>query len=219
MEAPVRSTKGVLDPVSRVSEILFGLIMVLTFTCSISAAEAGREEIRTILVGAISCNIAWGLVDAVMYIMSNLTERARTIQVYKALRKTADQQEARQLIADALPPVLASVLRQDGLELVHQRLMELPEPPPSVKLQRSDWVGAIGVFLLVFLSTFPVVIPFIFMHDATQALRISNLIAIFLLFFTGYSIGKYAGQKPWHAGFGMVVTGIVLVAITMALGG
>ena len=48
----------VLDPISRVSEILFGLIMALTFTGTISAASAGREEVRTLLVGAIGCNIA-----------------------------------------------------------------------------------------------------------------------------------------------------------------
>lgn len=52
--------KRVLDPMERLSEVLFGLIMVLTFTGSLGAATAGREEIRTMLIGAIGCNLAWG---------------------------------------------------------------------------------------------------------------------------------------------------------------
>jgi hypothetical protein len=52
-----------LDPVSRTSEILFGLIMVLSFTCSISAASVGREDIRELLISALGCNTAWGIID------------------------------------------------------------------------------------------------------------------------------------------------------------
>jgi hypothetical protein len=37
---PVKSTKHVLEPNERIAEVLFGLIMVLTFTGSLSVAEA-----------------------------------------------------------------------------------------------------------------------------------------------------------------------------------
>ena len=43
---PSASGKHVLDPIDRVSEILFGLIMVLTFTGSLSVAESGRDDVR-----------------------------------------------------------------------------------------------------------------------------------------------------------------------------
>ena len=52
--------RRMLDPAERTSEVLFGLIMVLTFTGSLSIAEAGREDIRAMLIGAPGCNIAWG---------------------------------------------------------------------------------------------------------------------------------------------------------------
>jgi hypothetical protein len=45
------------------------------------------------------------------------------------------------------------------------------------------------VFLCVFVSTFPVVIPFTFMQDVRLGLRISNGIAIVMLFLAGYSMG------------------------------
>ena len=54
-------SKRVLDPIDRVSEVLFGLIMVLTFTGSLSVAEAGRDDVRTMLIGAVGCNVAWGV--------------------------------------------------------------------------------------------------------------------------------------------------------------
>ena len=34
------SSKRVLEPIERISEVLFGLIMVLTFTCTFSVAES-----------------------------------------------------------------------------------------------------------------------------------------------------------------------------------
>ena len=42
----------------------------------------------------------------------------------------------------------------------------------------------------MFLSTFPVVIPFIFMSNVGPALRVSNAIAIVMLFLTGYAFGR-----------------------------
>ena len=75
------------------------------------------------------------------------------------------------------------------------------------------------MFLLVFLSTFPVVLPFIFMQDVRLALRVSNAIAIVMLFLTGYSFGRHIGRHPVGTGIAMVVLGGVLVALTIALGG
>ena len=77
-EAPA-SSKRVLDPIDRVSEVLFGLIMVLTFTGSLSVAEAGREDVRAMLIGALGCNLAWGIIDAVFYLMGCLADRGRGI--------------------------------------------------------------------------------------------------------------------------------------------
>ena len=70
---------AVLNPVDRISEVLFGTIMVLTFTGAISAATDGRQEIRELLWAALGCNVAWGLVDAIMYLMNVVLERAHSV--------------------------------------------------------------------------------------------------------------------------------------------
>jgi VIT1/CCC1 family predicted Fe2+/Mn2+ transporter len=171
------------------------------------------------LFGAIGCNLAWGIVDAFMYLINNITERGQGILKQRAVRGAKNPEAAQRIIVDALPKSVASVLQQYEIESLRQRLSPLPEPPARPRLGKQDFLGAVGVFLIVFLSTFPVVIPFIFMHNAQRALRISNAIALVMLFLCGYWLGRHAGHRPWGMGFAMVVVGSVLVAITIALGG
>jgi hypothetical protein len=216
---PISSSKRVLDPVDRVSEVLFGLIMVLTFTGSLSVAEAGRDDVRAMLIGALGCNLAWGIIDAILYLMGCLAEKGRALAAFRAVRQAADPQQARRALAEALPPVIASLLEPAELDAVSARLARLPEPPAHVRLRKDDWLGAVGVFLLVFLSTFPVVIPFIVMRNAVPALRVSNAIAIVLLFATGWTFGRLTGRNPAWVGVSMVALGGVLVGLTIALGG
>ena len=160
---PERSAKRVLEPIERVSEVLFGLIMVLTFTGSLSVAEAGGDSVRTMLIGALGCNLAWGIIDGIFYLMGCLAEKEGGLQILRAVRQAADPRRAQSLIADALPPAVASVLKPAELEALHERLKKLPEPPGRGRLGKDDWKCAVGVFFLVFVSTFPVVLPFIFM--------------------------------------------------------
>src|SRR5437016_8054736 len=122
--------------------------------------------------------------------MGGLAAKGRGLIMFRALRKATDAKEAQRLIAEALPSVVAGVLHPAELEAMHQRLQQLPEPPAKARLGQDDWLGALGVFLLVFLSTFPVVIPFIFMRNAGSALRVSNAVAIVMLFLTGYAFGR-----------------------------
>ena len=218
-EQSAKPFRRVLEPVERLSELLFGLIMVLTFTGSLSLAAEGRGAVRTMLIGALGCNLAWGIIDATMYLMSRLSERGHNIITLRAVREATEPAKAQRIIADALPPVLASILFPAELEVMRQKLNRLPEPSSRAGLHKDDWRGAIGVFLLVFLSTFPVVIPFLFISEARLALRISNVIAVVMLFATGYGYGRYAGGRPWWTGLAMIAIGVACVATTIAFGG
>lgn len=218
---PEKSTnvsKRVLEPNERIAEVLFGLIMVLTFTGSLSVAEAGRDDVRTMLIGALGCNIAWGIIDGILYLMGCLSERGRGIRALRALRAARSAEEAHMVIADALPPLVAGTLGADDYESIREKLCQLPEPAHQ-HLSKRDWLGALGVFLWVFCATFPVTIPFIFMSDIGWATRVSNAIAIVLLFVTGYAFGRVAEYLPWLTGLAMVVLGGVLVSLTIWLGG
>jgi len=215
----VKSAKRPLDPIERLSEILFGLIMVLTFTCSISVTELRLEEVKTVLVAAIGCNLAWGIIDGFMYLLASFVERGRGIWAVRAIRQTSDLQAAHSIIAAAMPPLLASIMSQAAFEEIRNKLTKLPELPAHAVITKEDLLGSIAVFLAVFLSTFPVVIPFLFMGDAGLAVRISNGVAVLMLFLTGYGLGHYAGYRPWKMGMWMALIGSALVALTVALGG
>lgn len=220
MNAPsLPSPRRILEPIDRVSEVLFGLIMVLTFTGSLSVAEAGRDDVRAMLIGALGCNLAWGIIDAILYLMGCMAEKGRNLATYMAVRAATDPATARGLIAGALPPAVAGVLQPAEIESIHLRLMALPAMPTVARLDRDDFRGAAGVFLLVFLSTFPVAIPFMVMSNARPAMRASNLVAIALLFVTGMAFGRITGRQPIVVGLATVVLGAVLVGMTMALGG
>ncbi|HTL57726.1 MAG TPA: hypothetical protein VL361_18715 [Candidatus Limnocylindrales bacterium] len=212
-------SKRVLEPIERISEVLFGLIMVLTFTCSFSVAEAGRAEVRTMLLAALGCNLAWGVIDAIMYLMGCLAEQARSLATLRAVRAAADPEKAQRIIGDALDAVIAARLGTAELEEIRRQLQQMPAPPGHPRLNRRDWIGAVGVFLLVVLSTLPVVLPFCFMQNALRAQRVSNGIAIGLLFLTGYAFGRCTGYHPRGMGITMVIVGGVLVALTILLGG
>ena len=210
--------QSVLDPIERSSEVLFGLIMVLSFTLSISIAETDRDEVRTILVGALGCNLAWGIVDAIMYLLNVLGARGRELKVARDVRDAKTPEEARAVLADALPEALAEALHAEDVAKIAERVRgtRLPVRP---SLRRGDFAAALLVFAIVFVSTLPVVVPFAVMEHRWRAMRVSNGIAIAMLFLTGLSLGRYSFRRPWVVGVVMVVVGLVLVSITMALGG
>jgi VIT1/CCC1 family predicted Fe2+/Mn2+ transporter len=168
--------KGVLDPIERVSEVIFGVLMAMTFIGALNVAEAGEGEVRKVMIAALGCNIAWGLTDAIMYVVAMLTERSRA-----------------------------------------RMLGEAPKDAP--RIHADDLRGALGVFLLVTVSTFPLVVPFLFFRELAAALLASRLVALAMLFLGGWMLAGYAGGNRWLAGSGMAAIGALLVGALMALGG
>jgi len=218
-EEASKPLKRFLDPIDRISEILFGLVMVLTVTCSFSVGGGGRTEVHQMLIGALGCNVAWGAIDAMLYWLACFHDRGQRIMALRAARESENPGEAYRVIADALPPVIASVTSPAELETVRQKLRQLPAPPEHPHLTKDEWLAGLGVFLLVVLATLPVVLPFLFVHDPTRALRISNSIAVLLLFLTGYVYGHHTGYRPLTSGLIGIVVGAAMVGATIALGG
>lgn len=211
----------VLDPVSRMSEILFGLLMVLTFTGTFSVANAGESSVRELLIASIGCNLAWGIVDGCMLVLNRLAERGHAWQLLRHLQKAPlGSAQAAELMADGMPPLVTQVMRGEDVRTLHQRLLEQPLPVTSQLVRWIDLRAAVAVFLLVFLSTLPVVLPFIVLNDPLHALRASNAIALVMLLFLGLGYGRFAGaRRPWISALVFTVLGIALVSATIALGG
>jgi VIT1/CCC1 family predicted Fe2+/Mn2+ transporter len=208
----------VLDPVERWSEIIFGLLMALAITGSLSVASAASQEVRTMMFAALGCNIAWGLADGVMYLVQTLAERTRKASLIARL-KAMTEPEARALISEELPAPLGERAGQQLLDELRRNLVAMPPASLRPGLRRDDWVGAFGVFLMVVLSTFPVVIPFALVDELKLAMRLSNATGVVVLFVGGWMLARYAGGNPWKGGAGMAGVGAVLSAAIIALGG
>jgi hypothetical protein len=206
-----------LDPVERVSEVLFGLFMALTFVGAVSVASDGKEEIRTMFIAALGCNLAWGLVDGVMYIVQAIVTRGRAYTLGLTVR-AADAEAGRKLIERSLPPAMAGLVSAGEIESMRARLLAQPQPGRPT-LQRDDLLGGLGIFLLCVIATFPVVLPFIFIGDVATAKYLSRGLALAMLFIGGFALGRYAGYGSWKAGVIMVILGTLLVGAIMALGG
>ena len=135
---------SLLDPIDRISEVLFGLIMVLTSTSTLSVATAGRAEVGTMIMGALGCNLAWGIIDAALYLMGSLEERGRNLLMLRAVRQAGSAEEARRLMTAEFPESLASVLSQGEADSLRQKLLQLPEPPAHPGLTKDDALSAAG---------------------------------------------------------------------------
>src|SRR5215813_1223420 len=112
-----RFTERHLDPGSRLGEILFGLIMVLTVTLTASFTVAdGKRGVRQLLLAAVGSNVAWGIIDASMYIMNSMVVRRGKMRLVEAVQRSPDQQRALVLIKDRVEPELQEILGPEKAE-------------------------------------------------------------------------------------------------------
>jgi hypothetical protein len=210
---------AVLNPVDRIAEVLFGLIMVLSFTGAISASTDAREDVRELLWAALGCNVAWGLVDAIMYLMNVAIERGHSITVIKKIHNAKSENEAGKILKDEIQPGIAALMSEKELGELSMRLKNFPVPAKRNVITGTDLWAGIQIFMLVFLCTFPVAIPFGIFDNLEIAMRVSNGVALLLLFIGGFALAKYAGFRPGLTAIVYTLIGVTLVAITMALGG
>jgi hypothetical protein len=216
-EKPVR--EPVLSPVDRVSEMLFGLFMALTFVGAISVADQGDAQIRTMFFAALGCNLAWGLVDAVMYLVRTVTDRGRLLTLLRSVRSARDSESGRTLIEGSLSRVAAGLVSTAEIEAMRGRIVALTTLPARPKLNRDDLIAALAIFLIVVAATFPVVLPFVMFEDVGTAKNASRAVALAMLFAGGLALGRYAGYGSWRVGFAMAGLGTGLVLAINALGG
>ncbi len=209
---------AVLSPIDRISEVLFGLIMVLTFTGAISVASE-RSDVRELLWAALGCNVAWGIVDAVMYLMNVMLERGHGVKTIRRIQGSKDPSKARAALRDEISPLLSSLLTDAEADQLNDRLKQLPVPTTKQLWTGRDLLAGLEIFLLVFICTLPVALPFAWVQELSTAMRISNGIALVMLFGGGFILARYAGFSRWPTALAYAVIGVLMVGLTMALGG
>jgi VIT1/CCC1 family predicted Fe2+/Mn2+ transporter len=214
---PVTTGRAILDPTERLAEVMFGLLMVLSFTGTMSVAVSEGDQIHAVLMAALACNVAWGIVDAVMWVVLTGVDRVRD-ETRRTALLSGTAADAREVLADRLPS-LDAVLTDGEIEGVLDRIRAMPPEAPARFVTGREAAGACVIFLLVTGATLPPSIPFLLMSDIDVAMRVSNAIALVMLFVIGARLGRVMGRGPWPMALAMSGIGTVLVLITIALGG
>jgi VIT1/CCC1 family predicted Fe2+/Mn2+ transporter len=209
----------ILNTVDRVCELCFGLFMALTFIGAVKAVTAGEDAGYKMFLAALGCNLAWGLADAVMYLVRTLADRGQRLKLAVTVRREQDQAVAVRALRGALPETLEPFVEDSDLERIRARLAAVPTLPARANFVRDDFVGALGIFLLVVLGTFPVAVPFLVVSDLATALIASRILTLAMLFIAGFALGRYTGAGAIRAGFAMIALGVVLTMAIIALGG
>jgi len=209
-----------LDPADRLGEVLFGLIMALGFT---GAVRLGQDEAdnRALLIGIAGCNLAWAIVDGVMFVLAALFERGRTARVIRDVVRAPTEEAALQRLEAELDGPLLSLTTAEERRRMARAALTLARRATAERptVHADDLLGGVAVALIIVLATLPVVVPFLLVTDPNIAVRVSNSVALTELFLVGAWWGREVGGSPLRIATGLTLVGVVLVLITIALGG
>jgi hypothetical protein len=209
-----------LDPASRLGEVLFGLIMVLGAT--LTAGLTSRGDARHLLKAALGCNIAWGIIDGIMYVMNCVTVRSGRARFIMAIQKAADSVAALEIIRSKMDPDLGPITESHERELLYKSILQhlRHSKPMPVSMTVEDFRGGLVCCWLVIMSCLPAALPFLIVPEhPTLALRVSNGLLLAMLFWVGWKWAKYAHTNHWITGLIMVAIGLILVGVAILLGG
>ncbi|TCL64608.1 VIT1/CCC1 transporter family protein [Rhizobium sp. BK251] len=215
--------RDVIDPGDALGEILFGLIMALTFTVGsrLLFSETGLD-VHELIVATVGCNVAWGIIDAVLFTLGTVFYKSRRVRVLRQVRTARSDDVALSALMKEFPisgePLVTATADTDALYRSMLVLARRAEPG-NLSLSKEDALAAVIVFLLVTATALPAIIPFLLIDNADLALRTSNFLLIGLLFLTGFGWARFSDSKPLRAGITMTCLGLALVGIAVALGG
>lgn len=196
------------------------MVLTITLAAGLTVTE-DKAGVRELLLAAIGCNVAWGIIDAVLYLMNCLTVRRGRLRLVEAVKRAPNQEAALALIKSEVEPDLQAMLDGEDADAFNlSALKYITRARASrVSLTTEDFYGAIACFLLVFVACFPASLPFFVFSRPHFALRVSNFLLIALLFLVGQKWARYAGVNRLLAGLVMVAIGLTLVGLAILLGG
>jgi VIT1/CCC1 family predicted Fe2+/Mn2+ transporter len=211
-----------LDPADSLGELLFGLIMSLTFTLG-ARILSQRPDIdpHELVLALIGCNVAWGIIDGVLYLLGSVFSRNMRIQFVRRLKAAKGEAEAMAIIREEFGLEDEPNMSAEDRAAFHRVIFDIMghASTKQARLRYEDIQAAAVIAVLVSLVALPGILPFLFLDDGYLALRLANFIQIVLLFLIGYRWARHTGANPWRTGLGVVALGVTMVLVAIALGG
>jgi len=211
-----------LDPSESLLEILFGLVMALTMTAGARLlSEPATLDPIELVIALAGCNVAWGVIDAVFYLMGSLFNRNRRVQLVRQLQAATNDDQAIALIRDEFDLMGEPPTRVEDRVAFHRSVLELLRHAGAERAQftQAEFISAGIILVLVSLAAVPGLIPLLLINHTDTALRVANALQVVLLFAIGYRWAQYSGAPGLRGALIVGVLGVVLVLVAMALGG
>lgn len=216
-----------LDPIDTLSEVIFSVLILLTFTLAfrifmLDGQPATAEYVKELMWAALGATIAWGIIDGIMYALIEVLGRSERHRLLWHIQAAHTPEEGIAAIADEFDFILEPITGEGQRQMLYQDILDHlhDSQPRSVGLKREDLTGGLASVLVAVLAVIPSFLPlFIFSNDYALAIRLSNVVSFVVLFAAGYEWGRYTGVKPWKTGLLVMAVGALLVGIAIPLGG
>lgn len=219
-----------LDPIDALIAIFFSILFALLFTLSYSIFifrglidtsyfSGYGQDLFVAIIGVIT---AWGIIDGVIYALSEYLMRGERYRLLQYIHSSDDEETAVAAIADELDFILEPITSEEQRQaLYHDMLAHLSQAEPqAVGLQREDLIGGTAMVLVSVIAVLPSLLPLLLLPQNTElAIRISNVVSFFVIFATGYSWGIHTGANPLKIGFFLASICFAMVFVAMLLGG
>jgi VIT1/CCC1 family predicted Fe2+/Mn2+ transporter len=207
-----------LETTDRISEVLYGLLICLTFTGTIRISTGGTQELNSLLWAALGGSFAWALSDAIMYLVNIQLERGHELAKLKKIVSAMNSENARNEVKKGIHPFI-DLMDDNQIDALIENLRKQPELPSKPSLVGKDFLISAEIFVLVFTGTLPVAAPFFLIENVALAVWISNTAVLLMLFIGGFILAKYAGFKPITTACWFTAIGVFLISAIILLGG
>lgn len=219
-----------LDPIDRLSETIFSILILLTFTLAFRIIKLGGDPnqaipssyVNELLIGAAGATLAWGIIDGIMYALMAMFERGERHRLLHQLQAAYTDEEGIQVVAAELDHILEPITGGQQRQALYQDVLDHLRDGTAqpVGLTREDVAGGFGSVLVAVVAVLPSFVPFLVFYDnPALAIRASNVVSFVVLFISGYQWGKYTGANPWKTGLLLAAIAALMVLIAIPLGG
>lgn len=217
-----------LDPIDRLAETIYSVLILLSFTLAFRIIKldpgqvVSNDYVNELLVAALIATIAWGVIDGIVYVLTEVFERGERHRILWSIQTADTEQEAIEAISDELEFILEPITGEDQRQMLYRDVLDYlrDSEPQEIRLKREDFIGALACVLVAVIAVAPSLIPFALLpNNYALAIRLSNVISFGVLFYAGYEWGKYTGTNALKTGLILVLVGALLVAVAIPFGG
>ena len=214
------------------AEPVFGIVMTLCFL-GILKNEALYtyppvlvDRIVTMVIGAaISCCIAWGIVDGIFYAWENHSLAARKNLTINYSKGQAERAESLKMVEEDLQDTYVDFLNEDEKKSIYEKVVSnLAKVESKEKVPiKDDFMTIFLDFCLNFGACLVIILPLALLQNwvaIPTLVTLGMLIAIIMMFFFGIWIET---RKSWklkvRKGILYAVLGVIITILTYILGG